>query len=57
MRVLNTPFISDWHDNKTKEIRELTAAGKVPIEAYAQERLANDDIPSMEEQLEMMFAA
>ncbi len=54
MRVLNTPFIADWHENKAAEVRRLTAAGKIPIEAYAEDRVARGDIPTAEEQVALM---
>eukprot|EP00755_Sulcionema_specki_P005137 Sspe_Gene.31926::Locus_15682_Transcript_1_1_Confidence_1.000_Length_436::g.31926::m.31926 len=31
MRVVKTPYIMDWENNKPDRIRELTSKGKLPV--------------------------
>ncbi|CAD6573711.1 MAG: hypothetical protein CYPHOPRED_005202 [Cyphobasidiales sp. Tagirdzhanova-0007] len=31
MRVRKTPYNTDWEENRQKEIKELTSAGKIPV--------------------------
>lgn len=54
MRVLKTPYISEWEENKRDKMKELTAKGKIPVYADAEERIEAGNAPSAEEQLEVM---
>ena len=31
LRVIRTPFINDWEENKRDKIKELTSSGTVPV--------------------------
>lgn len=32
MRVRNNPYIQNWEENRTNEIKELTSKGIIPVE-------------------------
>ncbi|QDS69473.1 hypothetical protein FKW77_006335 [Venturia effusa] len=32
LRVRNNPYIANWEENRTQEIKELTSRGKIPVE-------------------------
>eukprot|EP00462_Mataza_sp_D1_P020701 CAMPEP_0175137760 /NCGR_PEP_ID=MMETSP0087-20121206/9984_1 /TAXON_ID=136419 /ORGANISM="Unknown Unknown, Strain D1" /LENGTH=338 /DNA_ID=CAMNT_0016420611 /DNA_START=100 /DNA_END=1116 /DNA_ORIENTATION=+ len=54
MRVIKSPFIMDWNDNKQALIRELTAKGVLPIVHFQQEVQKSGEEVSLEKQLEIM---
>jgi len=41
LRVRNNPYISNWEENRAKEIKELTGRGKIPVE-HDMETLGDD---------------
>jgi len=43
MRVLKTPYILDWETNRTKEIRELSSKGTIPV-TWDSERVSREGI-------------
>ena len=42
LRVRKNPYIQDWEENRTAEIKELTGKGTIPVE-YDIEKLDNED--------------
>jgi len=41
LRVRNNPYIQNWEENRSEQIRELTSKGKIPVE-YDMETLGDD---------------
>jgi NAD(P)H-dependent flavin oxidoreductase YrpB (nitropropane dioxygenase family) len=41
LRVRNNPYIQNWEENRSEQIRELTGKGKIPVE-YDMETLGDD---------------
>jgi len=41
LRVRNNPYIRNWEENRSEQIRELTGRGKIPVE-YDMENLGDD---------------
>ncbi|KAF2403421.1 NPD-domain-containing protein [Trichodelitschia bisporula] len=41
LRVRNNPYISNWEENRAKEIKDLTSRGKIPVE-HDMETLGDD---------------
>jgi hypothetical protein len=41
LRVRNNPYIQNWEENRSEQIRELTTKGKIPVE-YDMETLGDD---------------
>jgi hypothetical protein len=39
--VRNNPYIQNWEENRSEQIRELTQKGKIPVE-YDMETLGDD---------------
>lgn len=54
MRVIKTPFIMDWQDNKQTEIKELTSQGKLPFNEFLAKRDEAKQELTDEEQLQMV---
>jgi len=49
LRVLKTPYITDWETNRTKEIQELTSRGIIPIQNEVEKRSKSGIEPTQEE--------
>jgi NAD(P)H-dependent flavin oxidoreductase YrpB (nitropropane dioxygenase family) len=41
LRVRNNPYIRNWEENRSEQIRELTGKGRIPVE-YDMETLGDD---------------
>jgi len=41
LRVRNNPYIQNWEENRSEQIRDLTSKGKIPVE-YDMETLGDD---------------
>jgi NAD(P)H-dependent flavin oxidoreductase YrpB (nitropropane dioxygenase family) len=54
MRVLKSPYIMDWEDNKAEEIKSLTSQGKLPAIWDGEQREAAGNPLSFKERMEMM---
>jgi len=55
LRVLKTPYIMEWEENRRDEIRELTSNGILPV-AHDQEKKAKAGIEDSAEKQEEIFA-
>jgi len=55
LRVLKTPYIVDWEENRRDEIKELTTHGVLPV-AHDQEKKAKAGIEDSAEKQEEIFA-
>lgn len=54
MRVIKSPFIMDWQDNKQALVKELTSQGVLPYKWFMEQKEANKEEISDELQAEMM---
>lgn len=54
MRVVKTPFIMDWQNNKQAQVQQLTSKGVLPVKWYMEEMERKKEEISMEKQMEIM---
>lgn len=55
LRVLRTPYITDWEENRRDEIKELTGSGILPV-MHDQEKKAKAGIEDSAEKQEEIYA-